>query len=277
MCLIGIAYRTDPRWPFVVAANRDEFHARPADPAGFWRDAPGVLAGRDRQGGGTWLGISLAGRFAAVTNYREPAMATTGERSRGELVAQFLNGDEPAADFARRVTEDGSRYGGFSLLVMDRASLWFASNRGDSPLPVPPGVHGLSNQSLNSPWPKVDRIRAHLAEDASAARPHGNRLLRYLKDTSRAPDRELPDTGVGPERERLLSAPFIVNEAYGTRCSTLIRLDADGRCAFREDSYTAAGATACVRRFRFRLDVERMPGNTAASTNLNDRAGTIQA
>lgn len=277
MCLIGIAYRTDPRWPLLVAANRDEFHARPADPAGFWPDDPGLLAGRDRQGGGTWLGISLAGRFAAVTNYREPATATTGERSRGELVAEFLRGDEPAANFARRVTEDGSRFGGFSLLVMDRASLWFASNRGDAPLPVPPGVHGLGNQSLDSRWPKVDRIRSLMAEEVSATRPGDNRLLGCLRDTTRAPDHELPDTGVGPERERLLSAPFIISDSYGTRCSTLIRVDAEGRCAFREDSYTHTGATACVRRFRFRLDVERMPGNTAGSTNLNNGAGTIQA
>lgn len=265
MCLIGIAYRTHPRLPLLVAANRDEFHARPADPARFWPDAPAVLAGRDRQGGGTWLGVSLAGRFAAVTNYREPASATTGERSRGELVTRFLDSDFPAADFARRVTNEGERYGGFSLLVMDRDSLWFASNRSESPVPVPTGVHGLSNRALNASWPKVARIRERLAREASGARPDAGRLLRCLTDTTRAPDEELPDTGVGLERERLLSAPFIAGEAYGTRCSTLIRVDADRRCAFREDSYSASGAVTCSRRFRFRLQGPRSPGDTPAS------------
>lgn len=253
MCLIGIAYRTHPRYPLLVAANRDEFHARPADPAGFWLDAPNLIAGRDRLGGGTWLGLSLAGRFAAVTNFREPATATTGERSRGELVTRFLAGDEPASGFARSVTETGAQYGGFSLLVMDRDSLWFASNRAESPLPVPPGVHALSNQTLDSPWPKVQRMREQLASEASNTRPGIEPLLGSLRDTAHAPDRELPDTGVGLERERLLSPPFIVDKEYGTRCSTLVRVDADDRVLFREDSYGPAGAMLYSRRFFFRL------------------------
>lgn len=259
MCLIGIAYKAHPRYPLLVAANRDEFHGRPADPARFWPDAPEVLAGRDRQAGGTWLGLSLTGRFAAVTNFREPDSPTTGERSRGELVAAFLTDTETAEGFARRVTEDGARYGGFSLLVMDRDSLWFASNRGRSPLPVPAGVHGLANQVLDSPWPKVQRIQDHLARGAVEARSDDELLLRCLRDTSPAPDRELPDTGVGLERERLLSPPFIISDAYGTRCSTLVRLDAYGRAVFREDSYDAAGGTLWSRRFRFQLHRETAP------------------
>lgn len=252
MCLIGIAYGMHPRYPLLVAANRDEFHERPADPARFWPDSPTLLAGRDRRGGGTWLGLSLAGRFAAVTNFREPASPTTGQRSRGELVARFLEGDQPAAAFARRVTADGDRYGGFGLLVMDRRSMWFASNRVASPAPVAAGVHGLSNQALDSPWPKVDRIRAGLTREAAARRPDSRRLLTVLRDTTRAPDHDLPDTGVGLERERLLSPPFIVDDVYGTRCTTLLLVDADGRCTFREDSYTAVGEPFRSRRYRFR-------------------------
>lgn len=253
MCLIGVAYRVHPRYPLLVAANRDEFHARPADPAGFWRDHPELLAGRDRQGGGTWLGLSLAGRFAAVTNYREPASATTGERSRGELVTGFLTGRQSAAAFARSVTDCGAQYGGFSLLVMDSASLWFASNRGQSPREVPAGVHGLANQALDTPWPKVARMREQLSREAAQPGPDDDALIHCLRDTTHAPDRELPDTGVGLERERLLSPPFIINELYGTRCSTLVRLDADGRAAFREDTYRPTGEPLCSRRFRFRL------------------------
>lgn len=276
MCLIGIAYRTHPRLPLLVAANRDEFHGRAADPAHFWPDAPAILAGRDRQGGGTWLGLSLAGRFAAVTNYREPASATTGERSRGELVARFLDGCEGAADFARRVTDDGGRYGGFSLLVMDRDSLWFASNRGESPAPVPPGVHGLSNRALDSPWPKVARIREQLARETAGGQPDSVGLLRCLADTTQAPDESLPDTGVGLERERFLSAPFIVSDTYGTRCSTLVRVDAYGRCAFREDSYTAAGALGCSRRFRFRLDAGPFDGGPRTSRGTHAGTGAAE-
>lgn len=265
MCLIGIAYGMHPRFPLLVAANRDEFHERPADPARFWPDSPALLAGRDRRGGGTWLGLSLAGRFAAVTNFREPASPTTGPRSRGELVAQFLEGDQPAGAFARRVTADGAGYGGFGLLVMDRDSMWFASNRVDSPVPVPAGVHGLSNRALNSPWPKVERMRAELARQTAAPRPDIRRLLPALRDTTRAPDHDLPDTGVGLERERLLSAPFIVNDTYGTRCSTLLLVDADGRCTFREDGYTAAGDTFRSRRFRFRCRPLAAPDPAAAA------------
>lgn len=259
MCLIGIAYRAHPRYPLLVAANRDEFHGRPADPAGFWPDTPDVLAGRDRVAGGTWLGLSLTGRFAAVTNFREPASPTSGERSRGELVTAFLAGTEPAASFARRVTENGARYGGFSLLVMDRDALWFASNRGQSPRNVPAGIHGLANQALDTPWPKVERLRDQLSREAAGSRPDDDTLMRCLQDTAQAPDRELPDTGVGLERERLLSPPFIVNETYGTRCSTLVHLDADGRAAFREDSYDPAGGTLFSRRFRFRIGRDATP------------------
>lgn len=275
MCLIGIAYGMHPRFPLLVAANRDEFHERAADPARFWPDHPALLAGRDRRGGGTWLGLSLAGRFAAVTNFREPASPTTGRRSRGELVVQFLEGDQSAATFARRVTADGARYGGFGLLVMDRCSMWFASNRVDSPVPVPTGVHGLSNQALNSPWPKVDRMRAELARQAAATRPEMRRLLSALRDTTRAPDHDLPETGVGLERERLLSPPFIVDDSYGTRCSTLLRVDADGRCTFREDSYTAAGDTFCSRRYRFLCRPLAAPAPATAGTR--DAAATWTA
>lgn len=251
MCLIGIAYGANARYPLLVAANRDEFHQRPTEAACFWPDAPEVLAGRDRVAGGTWLGLSLEGRFAAVTNYREPASPTGGERSRGALVTDFLRGPEPAACFARRVTAEGARYGGFSLLLMDGDSLWFASNRAGAPHSVAPGVHGLSNGPLDSPWPKVARLRELLARSAAGARPDGAGLLQCLRSSRGARDRDLPDTGVGLERERLLSAPFIVSEAYGTRCSTLLLVDADGRARFREDSYDALGRTRCSRRFRF--------------------------
>lgn len=265
MCLIGITYRTNARYPLLVAANRDEFHARPADPARFWPDAPDVLAGRDRIAGGTWLGLSLHGRFAAVTNYREPASPTSGARSRGALVTDFLRGSEPAARFAQRVTAEGARYGGFSLLLMDGHSLWFASNRGGPPHAVPPGVHGLSNGPLDSPWPKVSRLRECLERPAAEARADGDELLRCLRSTRGAPDRNLPDTGVGLERERMLSAPFIVSEAYGTRCSTLLRVDADGRARFREVSYDERGRIRCSRRFRFTLHAGPSGARVAAS------------
>lgn len=253
MCLIGIAFRAHPRYPLLVAANRDEFHARPTQPAHFWPDAPRLLAGRDEQAGGTWMGITLHGRFAAVTNYREPDASTSGRQSRGSLVVDFLKGAESAQASSQRAVREGDEYGGFSLLVMDGESLWFASNCGDAPQPVAPGVHGLSNQHLESNWPKVKRVREALARETTEPRPSLDRLLDTLQDRTTAPDEFLPDTGVGLERERMLSSPFVATDGYGTRSSTLLSIDADGRVTVLEVSYGADGRTRFSRRFRFQL------------------------
>src|SRR6185295_4694266 len=205
MCLIAFAWRAHPHYRLVVAANRDEYFGRPAAPAGFWDDHPNVLAGRDLEAGGTWLGVTLDGRFAALTNYRNPADKKTGAPSRGSLVSDFLTGKAAPMEYLQGVEQRAVNYNGFSLLAGDAASLAFLSNRGGHASRVAPGIHGLSNHLLDTPWPKVRKGKAGLAAlldgpfDAEAA-------FGLLGDTERAAGGDLPSTGVSPELEERLSA-----------------------------------------------------------------------
>lgn len=238
MCLIALAWQAHPDYPLIVAANRDEFHHRPAAAARFWPEAPAVLAGRDLAAGGTWLGITRRGRFAALTNVREPG-AAQGSRSRGLLVSAFLQGGNSPQTYAAAVAADGAAYSGFNLLVGDAGSLWWVSNRAPAPAPVAPGVHALSNHLFNTPWPKVQRARDGLS--AALAVPSAERLFALLADDRAAPDDELPDTGVGLAMERLLSPPFIRSGGYGTRCSSVL-LAGRERILFAEQTFTPDGA-----------------------------------
>ena len=221
MCLIVLAWQAHSDYPLILAANRDEFYRRAAAPARFWDEAPQVLAGRDLSAGGTWLGVTRGGRFAAVTNFREPG-APPGERSRGLLVSAFLQGDLTPLAYAQQVAASGAQYGGFNLLVGDPGELVAVSNRGTDPVRLEPGVHGLSNHLLDTPWPKVEKSRAALHRLLPA--PREEALLGLLADREPAADDTLPDTGVGTEMERLLSPLFIHAPAYGTRASSVILL-----------------------------------------------------
>lgn len=257
MCLIGIAWQAHPDLPLVVAANRDEFHGRPTAAAGFWRDTPRVLAGRDLEAGGTWMGVTRDGRFAALSNYREGADRHRAPRSRGHLVSGFLMNNAEPEDYATRAVADGDHYGGFNLLVADQDVLYYASNRGLGPLPVSSGVHALSNALLDTPWPKTARLRlaleaAIVEEDAGDAGLEG-RLLDALADDRPASDTDLPDTGVGPDRERVLSPPFIRGDAYGTRASSVLWVRADGTAALVERRFGPDGRRLGEDRFDLRL------------------------
>lgn len=237
MCLIALAWQATPDYPLVVAANRDEFHARATAPARFWPEAPAVLAGRDLAAGGTWMGVTRGGRFAALTNVREPGRAQ-GSRSRGLLVSEYLLSGALPLDYATAVMAAGDDYSGFNLLVGDGAALVVCSNRGTPPTSLPPGVYGLSNHLLDSPWPKV--VRAREALRAQAAAPGVEGLMRLLADDAAAPDEDLPDTGIGLAMERLLSSPFIRSPAYGTRSSTVL-LAGRERIRFVEQAFTPEG------------------------------------
>lgn len=248
MCLITLAWQSHPDYPLIVAANRDEFYGRPTLPARFWPEAPQLLAGRDLAAGGTWLGVTRQGRFAALTNYRDPA-APVGERSRGLLVSAFLQGEDSPMAYARQVAAVGEHYGGFNLLLGNREELVIVGNRGTSPQRLSPGIHGLSNHLLDTPWPKVEKAKAGLVQALS--RPVPETLLALLADAGPAADASLPDTGVGLAMERMLSPLFIHTPQYGTRASTVLVLGRE-RLSFTEQTFDEKGAGE-LSRFAFAL------------------------
>lgn len=247
MCLIAFAWRRHPRYRLILAANRDELYERPAQPMHWWPDRREVLAGRDLQAGGTWLALDRDGRFATVTNFREEFRAHPGKRSRGELVTGFVSGDEPPLHYAQRL--EGERYAGFSLLLAAGDEFAYVTNRGDDARLLGPGVYGLSNATLDTPWSKVLRSRAGLTGliERDAVTPAA--LLRLLSDERPAPAKELGDD-LPFALARAVSAPFICTERYGTRCTTVVLQEYDGRTEVQERRYNSRGKTAGEDRFR---------------------------
>ena len=242
MCLILFAWRMHPRYRLVVAANRDEFHARPSAAAAFWDDQAGLLGGRDLESMGTWLGLTRTGRIAAVTNVRDGrAEAPPNAPSRGRLASDFLGGDASPAQFAAKVCDEAHAYRGFNLLIGDRDELWWTSNRGNGARRLEPGIYGVANELLDTPWPKVSAGKAAL-ERVLRAGPGLGSLLAMLEDTQAFADQVLPDTSVGLERERMLAPMRIVSSLYGTRCSSAVLVEASGHTQFAERSYDPDGS-----------------------------------
>ena len=252
MCLIVVAWRARPDLPLVVAANRDEWRERPAEPAHWWPDQPEILAGRDLQAGGTWMGITRGGRFAAVTNYRDPSEKRSTARSRGELVTGFLLGSDSPAAFLSSLAARVPEYNGFNLIVGDGASLFYYGSREGTARAIEPGVHGLSNHLLDEPWPKVLRGRERM-EAALASRDPAPALFEMLSDTAIVPDAELPATGVGIDWERRLASALIVGAEYGTRASCVLTIASSGEVAMEERTRDAEGSVAGVAAARFSL------------------------
>lgn len=253
MCLIVFAWQVHPRYPLVLVANRDEFYDRPATPAHWWPDMPGLLAGRDESAGGTWLAVGERGRWAAVTNYRE-GRPIPGKRSRGELPVAFVSGDASPTAFASDLLPRGPEYGGFNLLAGDPDSLVWASNRKHAHHRVEPGIHTLSNHLLDTPWPKSELVRLKLQHLLHAEDFDLDELFAVLADRAPFDDHALPVTGVGLELERVLSPPFIVSEGYGTRCTTVLLLDHKGQLLFAEQTFVAGerAGDPVVHRFACR-------------------------
>jgi len=252
MCLILLAWRAHPDYPLVVAANRDEFFSRRTAAADFWDDAPGVLAGRDLEAGGTWLGISRNGRFAALTNYRDPARNKDGAPSRGELVSRFLTGLQSPEAYLAELESCADRYNGFNLVFGDPDGLWCFSNCGEGEKQLAPGVYGLSNHLLDTPWPKVARGKSAL-NAALRALPDETPLFTLLRDDSIAPDEALPRTGVSLEWERLLSAAFVRMPGYGTRSATVLLVDQAGNVRFIEQGFLPDAIPGERREFAFAI------------------------
>ncbi len=248
MCLIIFAYKAVPGINLVVAANRDELFTRPSAQAGFWSTEGAeseILGGRDLQAHGTWLGLTKSGRFAAVTNIRDPLQREAKPKSRGELTRLFLSSSIKPNDYFESLKTAYQDYAGFNLLVGDEESLWYVNNFENLCEPLPPGVYGLSNGILNSPWPKILDGKAKLVElltDVNTLTT--DNLISMMRDTKQAADHLLPDTGVPLELERLLSSAFISNPQrdYGTRCSTAAIMEASGNIRFSEQNYDQSGA-----------------------------------
>jgi uncharacterized protein with NRDE domain len=236
MCLIVFAWQVIPGMPLVAAANRDEFYSRPSTPADWWKDHPNVYAGRDLRGGGTWIGITREGRFAAITNVRAPSEKRADAPSRGKLVSDYLTGDVPPEEYIVGIASGAARYNGFNLLVGNADRLIWYSNRADDPRsgrPLEPGIYGLSNAGLDTPWPKVVRTKAQFASLLCQGAPK-DAYFEMLTDTVQASDCRLPDTGVGREWEKILSPVFIESPTYGTRSSTVVQLYGPNCAALHE-------------------------------------------
>lgn len=254
MCLLVIAHRLTPDLPLALVANRDEQYARATDPLQLWVDPPGIYAGRDREQGGTWLGITSGGRLAALTNFRN-GPRRTGAESRGHVVLDYLRSSLPAGEFLAQLAERGARYGGFNVLAGQLGGeLFYFSNQGAAPRALPPGLYGLSNQWLDTPWPKVVLGKQRVNALLGAGVPEPEALCDALLDRRVPPDADLPDTGVGLEAERRLAPCFIAGEGYGTRATSAIVVRADGRrSAMVERSYGPRGELLGARSVELAL------------------------
>jgi uncharacterized protein with NRDE domain len=253
MCLILIAYRAHAAYPLVIAANRDEYYRRPTAQAAYWADYSHVLAGRDLECMGTWLGLTRAGRFAALTNFRDPGVRKTDAPSRGHLVSDFLVSDQDARAYLHAIKPAASNYNGFNLLAGNADGVFCFSSRESVVQRLAPGIHGLSNHLLDTPWPKVMRGKRRLQQLLERG-PDVNGLLDLLDDREPAPENELPDTGVGADLERVLSPALIVTPQYGTRASTALLIGSDGSVSFSERTILPGGNIGPTVSLRFSLD-----------------------
>lgn len=256
MCLLVLAWSAHPRYRLVVAANRDEYHQRPAAPLARWSEPP-ILAGRDLLAQGAWLALDRARRFGVVTNFRELQKPKTAAPSRGGLIPQYLEGSHGAGQFFRRLEARAADYSGFNLLLADRESLWYGSNRAQPfARELPPGVYGLSNELLDTPWPKLLRVKARFQQWLEDPRGTPAGLFALLADRTQAMEgsAKLPRGGLPREWDRILSAPFVVHPAYGTRCSTVVLLEPGGALYLAERRFDAAGDAAGETEFRLNGD-----------------------
>ncbi|WP_010093898.1 NRDE family protein [Ornithinibacillus scapharcae] len=253
MCLILFQFQQHSNYKLVLAANRDESYNRPTAPAQFWEDEPNVLAGRDLLQMGTWLGISTSGRFAGLTNYRHPDHFKSGKLSRGEIVTNFLIGNETSYEYLHKQVKRKDDYVGYNILVGSPNELKYYSNVEDKIIKVQPGIHGLSNHFLDTPWPKVEigkkKLQSYL-EQVETVDPE--ELFSILADSEEASVDELPDTGIGLELERKLSSMFIKMPDYGTRCSTVLTIDHDNNVTFIERTFES-GSIKNEEKFEFQI------------------------
>ena len=251
MCLIALNIGQHPNYPLILAANRDEFHARPTQAAHWWPDKPDILGGRDLQAGGTWLALHRNGRFATVTNFRDAVPPSPMLLSRGHLVTGFLESRLEPRDYLETIR--GSAYAGFSLIVGTANEAAYLSNREEGTRALPPGTYGLSNALLDGPWQKVERSKAELASLVARGEIDESRLLRMMDDRGKGPVAEVETGRLDFETAHAITAPFIVMPDYGTRCTTIVLADKNGNWHFTERRFDPAGRPAGESKFSFSL------------------------
>ena len=240
MCLIVFNYQPSKRQKLVLVANRDEYHQRETLSARYWPDQPHIFGGIDNVANGSWLSVDTSGRLAALTNIRKPPYKDSSKLSRGHLVRDFLSQPLPAPEFIKNLKQRDNKYGLFNLLLMDNTGLWCYSNDSQQAQPVPPGQHGLSNATLDTPWPKLTTSLQEFKKSLTSNSLDESQLLNVMQSQTKPKDSELPDTGIGLEFERFLSPIFIQGEDYGTRCTTLLTID-ENAIKFTELSYAPTG------------------------------------
>jgi len=255
MCLIVLAVKKHPNYKLIIAANRDEYYDRATAAADFWKDKPELLAGRDLQAGGTWLGITKGGRIAAITNYRDPASLKVQAPSRGKLVSDFLMSTESTDAYLNDVIQKADQYNGFNLILGEMDNLYWYSNHGEKARKLSPGIYGLSNQFLDTPWPKVIRAKEAMGRVVSKGKELiPEEIFHVLRDGLIPDDKRLPDTGVGLEWERVLSPIFISSPVYGTRSSTLIFIDMKDHVTFIERTYNSDPDHPTSVKYEFQIE-----------------------
>jgi uncharacterized protein with NRDE domain len=252
MCLIFLSLNQHPKYKLIVVANRDEFYNRQTAPAGFWEDHPEILAGRDLEAGGTWMGVNKKGKISMITNYRDPASINPDAPSRGFLVSDFLLQKNSGEEYLKQVERKAKQYNGFNLIVGDVNSLWYLSNYKDGANQIANGFHGLSNHLLDTEWPKIKRGSEKLKPILGEASVDPQQLFELMYDDIIASDNLLPHTGLPLERERALSSMFIKSPNYGSRCSTVVLMDKDKKVSFTERVYDIHTFAFTEQTFEFR-------------------------
>jgi len=253
MCLVVLAYNIHPKYKFIFAANRDEFFNRPTEQADFWKDNPELLAGKDLQAGGTWMGITKSGRFAAITNFRDLKNIKDNAPSRGLLTSHFLVGDQSAEEYYNSLKDNLVNYNGFNLILGEVDNLYYFSTHTEDLQKLEPGIYGLSNATLDAPWPKVEKSKRVLEKIIKQDEIHPWELISLLGDTLKAKDEELPDTGVELELERTLSPIFIQSPSYGTRCSTALLIDNKYNVRFAEKTFFNGQGIFSNKDYNFKI------------------------
>jgi len=254
MCLIVFANNVHPKYKLIFAANRDEFYNRPSEQVEFWKEYPDLLAGKDLQAGGTWMGITKQGKFAAITNFRDLKNHTNDAPSRGNLTLDFLINDDSPGEYYNKLKPALNDFNGFNLLLGNVDELFYLSNKTKELQKLQTGIHGISNAILNTPWPKVERSKRHLESLIQQEDINVWEVIAILKDTSIAKDEELPDTGVGLDLERMLSPVFIKSEKYGTRCSSVVMVDKENNVKFVEKFFFDGIGNFSNKEYKFTIN-----------------------